>query len=192
MKNTLFITTYWGIVFRKKKIELSNFKFKPGVSGNKFSSYKYQNSAYFYSGKRSSKQTTGVKKLMNDSQELTVENFNDALHDTTIKKNALLDSNAEDWVLSSRWSHYCPPEQTNDLKIHDLHRDNEKPTKRPPIRLSDRMTKLRDLNSLDQWIPTQSVGSPESITSKRENTWENTKSIDHRSIYLLDLRGTEI
>jgi hypothetical protein len=34
-------------------------------------------SSYYQSGVRcSSKQTTGVKKLMGDSQELTIENFN--------------------------------------------------------------------------------------------------------------------
>ena len=40
------------------------------------SHFKVINNAYFNSGIHSSKQTTGIKKLLNDSQEFTVCNFN--------------------------------------------------------------------------------------------------------------------
>lgn len=164
-------------------------------------------SSYYQSGVRcSSKQTTGVKKLMGDSQELTIENFNSDFtksHCDSMWTNKIADLKNKPITIvkdisapsgSSKCSYYDANISESLVKFKDVTPRNFEPQLEiihTPIRSNERISKITYENPLNNWIPTQFVGSPDSISTSGEPSLDYNRNLDQRSIYLYDLKDNK-
>lgn len=164
-------------------------------------------SSYYQSGVRcSSKQTTGVKKLMGDSQELTIENFNSDLTKSnwdSVWTNKIADLKNKPITIakeisapsgSSKCSYYDANISESLVKFKDITPRNFEPQLEiihTPLRSNERISRILYENPLNNWIPTQFVGSPDCISTPEESSIDYKRNNDHRSIYLYDLKDNK-
>ncbi|CAI2361973.1 unnamed protein product [Moneuplotes crassus] len=145
--------------------------------------------------KVSSKQTTGVKKLCRDSEEITVANFNNSQNigfnfDSVCYKESHLWKNRpvmafnevidDSDIINESEVRYCEPSPREyTIEPEMLH---------TPEKTSTRINNAFVSNPLESCLPNQLVASPESIhtQSTKSITWNNKS--DSNDIFLYDLQ----
>ena len=139
---------------------------------------------------------------MNDSQEITIENFYSDLTQTIYDSGMLGvhgEVNLKQVNLDKDMSIPSPSGKYN-LKNKIKRRSTIIEVKRSsrvehiqgtPERLSDKICRGSCSSHLEYCMPNQSVNSPESIETPEPSSTHHMKSIDHRSIYLYDLKDRQ-
>lgn len=130
---------------------------------------------------------------MNDSQEYTIENFaadsicvdqpkGQKCEQVPTPRNVSVPSG------SSKCSYHEHTLRNGRGTVPYIGREVPQETYKPtPMKLSDRMHRLNTQKTLQSCIPTQNVGSPESIKTPDLSESEILQSLEHKNIYLYDL-----